>query len=135
MKINNKDLIVGQIVWICDYRYNDIFKKPIRSIKPTRVITVDNDDLPESKTVYYSETHFRPLNDKGKQSSKIICPCDNTGYRMHSGGCVNIFDNENECVECFNSQCKIILKEIEIGKEDSINRFNKMLEETKNKMM
>lgn len=127
VKLKNDNLKDGDIVWICDFRHEDIFKKPLRNVQPTKVIVLSNEKLPCNKTVYYSETHFRTLNKKGEPSSKIIAPFDNTGFRGRTGGCVNIFDDEKECIECFNNQCLEIKKQIEEGKQYSINRFDKML--------
>lgn len=134
MKLENENLKESQIVWICDFRYNDIFKKPIRNVKPTKVMVKRNIDLPCNKTVYYSDTHFRTLNKNGKISSKVISLYDNTGYRSYEGICVNIFDNEKECKECFEKQCEEILKEIQEAKEESLRKFNSMEKEIISKL-
>lgn len=129
MELDNDELKYGQIVWICDYRHNDIFKKPIRNIKPIKVMVIDNEKLPKNKRVYYSETHFRKLNKKGEANSTVIVPFDNTGYRGYTGKCVDIFDNEIECIKCYLKQCAEIMKMIENGRKESNERFNNMIKE------
>lgn len=74
--------VIGKMAWICDYRANaDPTKKPIRNIKPTPVVVTDAKET--SKTIYYSPVYFRPVN-RGKISSTVIAPLDNTGYRCCS---------------------------------------------------
>jgi len=117
MKIATKKIrdgeMVGDIVWVCDFRKPDLDKKPIRHVKPTKVIIKSNEDLPKNKTVYYSMNHFSPINNKGKATSKIISPVDNTGYRSFSGVEINVFDNEVECKAYYRCQC-----------QDVINRYH-----------
>ena len=86
-------------VWICHYNQPDLSKKPLRNISPTKCLIVSNDELPKNKTVYYSHSHFRPLNAKGKPLSRIISPVDNTGFRTRCGNELFVFDNEHECIE------------------------------------
>lgn len=119
----NRDLI-GEIVWVCDYRHNDIANKPIRHIKPTEVIIVSNDDLPDNKTVYYSDIHFRPIGKKGQPLKRIIAPYDNTGFRSYPGVSLNIFLTKEECVKHYFKQCQEILGEI----EEEIVRVNERLD-------
>jgi len=95
---------IGEIVWICHYHRPDMNKKPLRNIPPTRVIVRSNDDLPKNKTIYYSYTHFCPINESGKRLSKFISPVDNTGFRSKSGTPLYIFDDEQECNDKWNSQ-------------------------------
>ena len=75
--VENLESVLGKMVWICDYRANaDPTKKPIRNIKPTPVVVTDAKET--SKTIYYSPVYFRPVN-RGKISSTVITPLDNTG--------------------------------------------------------
>ena len=100
----NLDNILGKHVWICDYRANaDPTKKPIRNIKPTPVVVTDAKET--SKTIYYSPVYFRPVN-RGKISSTVIAPLDNTGYRCCSGTSVNIFYTKEKCVKCYREQVR-----------------------------
>ena len=109
MKIDTKEIReggrIGEKVWICDYRRPDLYKKPIRNITPTLCVICSNDDLPKNKTVYYSETHFRPVSAKGVVLKKIISPVDNTGFRSYSGVELSVFDSEEECKKHFVKQC------------------------------
>lgn len=120
MKISTEQIrdggLTGETVWVCDFRQPDLNKKAIRHVKPTKVIVKSNNDLPKNKTVYYSENHFSPINDKGKITSKIISPVDNTGFRSRSGVELNVFDNEIECKAYYKCQC-----------QDIIDRYQKMI--------
>lgn len=98
--------IDGKIVWICHYNRPDLSKKPLRNIPPTRVLVCSNSELPKNKRVYYSESHFRPINKDGKPTSRIISPVDNTGYRMYCGNELFVFENESDCIKCWNDQLK-----------------------------
>ena len=102
--VENLESVLGKMVWICDYRANaDPTKKPIRNIKPTPVVVTDAKET--SKTIYYSPVYFRPVN-RGKISSTVIAPLDNTGYRCCSGTSVNIFYTKEECVKCYREQVR-----------------------------
>ena len=92
------------IVWICHYHRPDLDKKPLRNVPLTRVIVCSNDELPPKKTVYYSKSHFRPLNAKNKPTAKIISPVTNTGFRSRSGIPLHVFTNEAECIASWNKQ-------------------------------
>jgi hypothetical protein len=94
----------GKTVWICHYHRPDLDKKPLRNVPPTKVIVCSNDELPKNKTVYYSQSHFRPINAKGKATAKVISPVDNTGFRSRQGSPLYVFDNEAECIAAWNAQ-------------------------------
>ena len=108
MKISVKDIrsgkLNGKIVWICHYHRPDMDKKPLRNIPPTKVYICSNDELPKNKTVYYTQSHFRPLLNNGEPGSKILSPVDNTGFRSRSGEELYAFDNEIECKKHWNNQ-------------------------------
>ena len=106
MKIEPKDIgnYANKFVWICDYRYNDYLQKPIRKVLPQKVMVRDNKET--NKRIYYSEYHFCGLNKKDEPlMSKIIGIYDNTGYRSYKGVPLNIFDNREECYQCFYNLC------------------------------
>ena len=124
-----KDLKVGQEVFICDYRYNDYDKKPIRKIPPTKVKVFSNYDLPKNKRVYYSNIHFRPINEKGKILSRIIAPFDNTGYRSITGTCVNIASTIEECNIFYDGQIDNIKTDMAIAKKNAVKRYDSILRE------
>jgi|TARA_R110000851_G_scaffold308532_1_gene467457 hypothetical protein len=118
MKIKLEDLKAGQKVYICDYRQEDLNKKPIRNVQPMTVQVVSNDDLPKNKTVYYSDVHFRMIKNKGEGvTSRIIPPFDNTGYRSYPGKMLNIFDNYQECADLFKVQIDDVIERLEHKKE------------------
>ncbi len=129
------NLRAGDIVYICDYRFNNIDEKPIRHVQPQKVMVFSNDDLPKNKTVYYSEHHFRPLNAKGNPLIKIIAPYDNTGYRSYTGVSLNIFLSEEECLKHYQKQCEEILKSLEQAKIDKLNYYEKKINEIKEEQL
>lgn len=108
MEIDIKDIqdgaYDGETVWICHYHRPDLDKKPLRNVPPTKVIVCNNDTLPDNKYVYYSRSHFRPVNAKGNMTAKILSPVDNTGYRSRQGTPLHAFDNEQECIDAWNIQ-------------------------------
>lgn len=93
----------GEIVWVCDYRHDDIAHKAIRHVPPQAVLVRPN--LETSQRIYYSESHFAPLNAKGQPLAKVIALFDNTGYRSISGTPVQVFDNEAECRSAYVQAC------------------------------
>lgn len=95
---------IGEIVWICHYHRPDLDKKALRNVPPTKVMVMDNEILPKNKTVYYSKTHFAPLNKKGEPTKKVISPVDNTGYRSRAGTELFVFDCEIDCRVEWNNQ-------------------------------
>ena len=121
MKIKLEDLKVGQKVYICDYRQEDLNKKPIRNVQPMIVQVVSNEELPKHKTVYYSDVHFRMIKNKGEGvTSRIIAPFDNTGYRSYPGVMLNIFDNYQECADLFKVQIDDVIERLEHKKEFAV---------------
>lgn len=90
----------GENVWVCDFRYRDRTKQPIRNVPPTYVIVTPSSET--SKTIYYSHSYFRPIGKNGA-TSRIIKPFDNTGYRSYPGEPLKVFDHEEECVEYWNA--------------------------------
>jgi hypothetical protein len=117
MKIETKEIRngarIGEVVYICHYLRPDLSKKPLRNLPPTKAVVCSNEGLPQNKTVYYSETHFKPIGENGKTKSQIISPVDNTGYRLMCGNEINVFDNKKECIECWNNELDIVLEKIQ----------------------
>ena len=118
MEINVRELrttgkYIGETIWICDYNRPDLDKKPLRKVPPIKVKVFGNRDLPSNKTVYYSEVHFRPFNKKGENTSKIMSPVDNTGFRSNPGNELHAFDNEEECNQRWNELLEEHIERIE----------------------
>ncbi|MEK4427679.1 hypothetical protein MHB54_00315 [Paenibacillus sp. FSL M7-0802] len=126
---------LGDEVWICDYRFNDIDNQPIRHIIPRKVVVLSNDELPKNKRVYYSDFHFRPVNEKGKVLSQIIAPYDNSGYRAYTGVSLNIFHTEEECKQHYLNQCMENLKRFEQAKINKVEYYDKKIDEINKEMM
>lgn len=99
--VTNLEQYEGVDVWICDYRQPDKDKKPIRKVPPTKVNVRPSSEA--KKTVYYSNYCFKPYSISGKLTSKEIKPFDNTGFRSFSGNPVYIFDDEQECIDQWNT--------------------------------
>ena len=138
MKIDIKEITSGsrdgEVVWVCDFRFNKYRKatKPLRHVKPTEVIVVCNESLPKNKTVYYSESHFLPLNKQGDPiKSKIIAPFDNTGYRALTGTPLNIFTDEAECKSHYKKQCDDIIELLKSRQVKANEFFNSEIKKIK----
>ncbi|GAA4879094.1 hypothetical protein GCM10023310_69020 [Paenibacillus vulneris] len=127
-------LNIGDIVYICDYRFNDIDNQPIRHIPPMKVVVCSNEDLPKNKRVYYSEVHFRPIGTNGKVQSRIIAPFDNTGYRAYTGTSLNIFYDEQKSKDFYRTQCKENIKRFNEAKVNKVAYYDKKIEEINKEM-
>jgi len=103
----------GKVVWICHYNRPDMDKKALRNIPPTKVIIRSNDELPKNKKIYYSRSHFCPVNKKGLPLAKVISPVDNTGDRNIPGNELFVFENEDECKREWNDQLSIHIEELD----------------------
>lgn len=125
---------VGKRVWVCDYRHNDILKKPIRHVPPKEVEIFDNHDLPKPKKVYYSHIHFRPINKKGAALKQVIAPFDNTGYRSYEGESLNIFLTKEECIEYYLKQCRKVQAEIVAERVMVNKKLDEMIESVEEKI-
>lgn len=104
----------GEIMYICDYRKPDMDKKPIRHVKPTKVILYTEEDFKAADkkwpTVYYSTAVFLELNKKDEVLwSKHKAPYDNTGYRSFTGTPLAAFSTEEECIEYYNKQVQSVI--------------------------
>lgn len=116
----------NEIVWVCDYRFEDsILKKPRRHITPTKVMCDGNCNT--SKKVLYSYYHFKRLNKEGKPiKSNIIVPYDGTGYRSYPGVSLQIFLNEEDCRAYYKKTVEEIIAKMKKEKEDILNYFEEM---------
>lgn len=110
---------IGEVVWICHYNRPDLNKKALRNVPPTKVMVMSNDTLPKNKTVYYSITHFAPLNNKDEPTKKVISPVDNTGYRQRAGNELFTFDNEIDCRAEWSRQISEHCKRIDVKIENA----------------
>ena len=117
MKIETREVMNGlrdgEQVWICHYLRPDLDKKPLRNVPPTLVQVVNNSSLPKNKRVYYSASHFLPVAKNGSLKSTVISPVDNTGYRSMSGNPLNVFDSEQECIECWNEELSEVMRRLD----------------------
>jgi hypothetical protein len=137
MEIDVKTVIklgphVGTKVWICDFRQPEIDKKAARHVPPTEVFIVSNEENDTKKSIYYSDTHFRPVGKNGEATSKMILVFDNTGYRSNTGIPLHVFDNKEECVEFYNEQADQIISAIDQRMSSVLVHLNKHKEEILN---
>lgn len=119
MKIDINDIVEGykyrgKILYVCDYRKDQIDKKAIRHVKPTKVIVLNEEDFINAgkkyPTVYYSNVALVTLNKNDEPVySKVIAPFDTTGYRSFAGIGLMFFDNLDECINEYNNQVQIVL--------------------------
>lgn len=123
--------INDKIIYVCDYRYNDFNDKPIRHIKPTKVLVKSNDNLPKNKNIYYSECHLVVLGKEDKPTSKILSIADNTGYRSFAGTPLRMFDNLEECQQAYKEFVKKNLDQFQDYKTNTIGRLNQIETELK----
>lgn len=120
----------GQIVWICDYRRPDKTKKAIRNVPPTQVVVRNKEEA--KKKIYYSESFFSPLKSNGEPSSKEISLFDNTGFRSFTGVALNVFDNEEECIEKWNSSIQEEIEHYQKKKQTVLNEIDSHIETLNN---
>ncbi len=118
--------------WICDYRRPDLNKKPIRAVKPTHVMVMPNSDLKPNVRIYYSESHFKPVS---KDGSKILSKCipifDNTGYRAYTGVPLQVFRNQNDCIEAWEASVEHVIAELQDKKSTIIHDLQEQIDNLK----
>lgn len=124
---------VGRLVWICDYRQEDIDKKPGRAVEPVQVVVRADSDLPKNKTLYYSNCFFSPLSKSGEPLKKVISPVDNTGHRSNFGNELHVFDNESECVDFFKKMVGLVVGKMRNRRDGAIQEWNEKIDKLLNK--
>ena len=129
----NLSNVIGKKVWICDFRNNEknVFGKPTRAISPRQAVVFDANDA--KKTIYYSPIFFRELKKDGSVKSAEINAVDNTGYRSVAGTSLQIFEDEESCVECYKQllgkaiqERKIALIKITDGIQELENELSRL---------
>jgi hypothetical protein len=134
MKTNIKNVtngrLNGKIVWICDLRFRDYSDKPIRRIKPTKVMVNCNSNT--KKRIYYSESHFVALNkDLQVIKSKVWGVFDNTGHRTYKGEPLEVFDTESECRKRYEELVNVAVEGLNRHLESMKNKINSFISEIK----
>lgn len=120
----------GKVLWICDFRYLDNkYGKPIRHIKPTKVLVRNNSET--TKLIYYSESHFIALGKNDKNIGKVISLFDNTDYRSIKGTPVQIFDTETKCIKQYQIFVSDAIKILNNYKIQEIERIEKLIKDLK----
>ena len=99
----SKGYLNGEVLWVCDYRQPDLNKKPIRVVKPTKVLVRPMSTTREN--IYYSESYFSPLGKDNKPLKKVIKLYDNTGYMSYPGVPLRVFTDEYVCKVAFSDMC------------------------------
>lgn len=128
LNINNLSDYEGQIVYICDFRYKDIFKKPIRHVVPVEVLVHSKQILGLKKTTYYSNFCFVPMKNGNLILTKAVSPFDNTGFRSYEGEPVKIFDNMDECVQEYKKMCEINSALLDLAVHEFRNKVDSVKE-------
>lgn len=121
-----------ETVWICHYLQPDLNKKPLRNVPPTKCMVMSNEGI--KKTVYYSKSHYRPINAKGKVLAKVISPVDATGHRGYCGNMLYTFDNEADCVKAWNEMLEEVMERVQI-EIDTAENFWRKKKDTLNSML
>ena len=121
----------GLRVWVCDFNKPDLEKKALRSVQPTFVEVVSNNNLPTGKIVYYSKSHYVAVNKNGKLSSKVISPVDNTGYRSNFGNMLFTFTCEDECRNAWSGMISLHIERLEKKKLSIVDVIQGEIEELK----
>lgn len=117
----------GQIVWVCDYRFNDFNNKPIRHVPPTKAIIV----AAGSEKINYSNSYFMALNEHGAvKKSKKIKLYDATGWRSFPGIPLNIFTTEQACKDKYTELQNVIKKDLDAWWSRQTLRYNEILHTT-----
>lgn len=119
----------GKMIYICDYRFNDVNDKPIRFILPQKVLVVSAKDV--DKRIYYSESCFLALNKKGEPTSKVIPVVDNTGFRSISGTPCRTFETMEECLTSFKEMVRENIKKIDDWKNNQDIRYSELVKKNK----
>lgn len=123
----------GETIYICDYRQPDRNKKPIRNLPPTKVKIFPSSEA--KKTVYYSNSFFRPFGKTGKLLSQEIKPYDNTGFRMYTGEPVYAFDNLDEAIKKWNELLEQHIEYWESEQTVVVQKIENKIDEFKNMLM
>lgn len=106
--------LLGEIIYVSDYRKPDLDKKAIRHVEPIRVIVCNektfNDAGKKYPNVYYSHTVLVPLNKKDEPVfSRPIKVFDNTGFRAFTGVPLQAFSTEEEAIDSYNEQVQSVI--------------------------
>jgi len=119
---------LGDIVWVCDYRFNnEMLKKPIRHVPPTKVMIACATET--GKHIYYSSFYFQKLNKKDEPiKSSVIALFDNTGYRFCTGTGLRIFYTEKECIEYYKDVCEGLVQELHNERDRVLKIYSDMEE-------
>lgn len=140
MKIDINDVVKsekyrGQKLWVCDYR-KELDKKAVRHVKPTEIYIAGHSDFDAiglTPNIYYSSVGFAKLKKDGSPNLKqLIPPFDTTGYRSYAGIGVHIFDNENECIDMYNSQVLDVVGMYERRIQTIMSSLTQEMQEIKN---
>lgn len=116
----------GNILYICDLRYNSADNKPIRHIKPTKVIVVSNKET--NKRIFYSESHFKKIGKNDKPIGSPISLFDNTGYRSYAGEPVEVFNTLEECESRYNELVDIAVEKLTKFRDSQYELLSKRID-------
>lgn len=119
MKLDHNKITSQTTAWVCDLYYRDVSNKPIRDIPPTKVLITPDDN-------HWSGFVINKLGKHNIVLKKTIQIYPNiTQWKSHP---INIFDNEQECINCYKEFCKETLDDF----EQYLNRLNQKVQKYKN---
>lgn len=110
--------LIGKTFWVCDYRHYNILENPTRPIlhlEPTEAVLEEVENVP-GKYV------FREIGASGRLLNKTIPIYDRTNRRIP----INVFMNEEDCVDFFKKQCKLVKENLENENTRIKERYDKM---------
>lgn len=141
----------GKVVWVSQYLQPDLHKKPLRHVRPTKVMIiplvrpveavpasdgVEAVEAVKGERMKYTWSYFSPINDKGKVLKKRIQPTDSTGWRSYCGNEINVFENEDECRESYTKEVKLVAAKVkvqsEVARQGWLNEYDNLMELIKN---
>lgn len=115
-RAENLDKIIGERVWICDYRAGtDVFNRPIRAIKPMLVEV--RDATQARKKIYRSPVYFLSVKRDGTVGKQEICPVDNTEALTSVDIFPNTTEGEMECKRSYLAKIDEALSEVASAQE------------------
>ena len=120
MKILAQNIIndghINNPFWVCALHYNFGASRPLRHIRPTRVIAIRND------SAYGYDVYA--LNKEGK-------PLRGKKFNIHSyqSWHIKLFTTEEECRTCYNELCNKQLTMIDDNIKNAIITANNLADE------
>lgn len=124
------------VKWVCDYQQQSALNKALRHVKPTKVLAIirqeyldllkKREENPNDRTLsinYVESVSLLMFNKKDEITTKEVKFYGNHSY---DNG-VYVFDNEKDCIKCYNDLIWEHLKEIEAEKIRKMQTFDNQI--------